>query len=217
MNSTISLIRFYFWYNLTTTRSKDLLILDENLFIGKGNERACYIHPDDPNKAVKVNFDESKSKQSDTEINYYKQLVKRKLNDWTHLPQYFGEVDTNKGKGFVVELVRDYDGEVSKSFKYYLEQNGLEPYTKELEQYKQYFLDNCIIFNYGMMQGNMLLRKKSETDFELVLIDGLGDVSHFTLPNKIPYFARKRINRRWEKFAKKYLQQKWIDAHRDKK
>ena len=47
-------------------------------------------------------------------------------------------------------------------------------------------------------------RKNSETDFDLVLIDGLGDVSYFTLPNKIPYFARKRINRRWNKFIKKY-------------
>ncbi len=56
-----------------------------------------------------------------------------------------------------------------------------------------------------MMPKNILLRKNSETDFDLVLIDGLGDVSYFTLPNKIPYFARKRINRRWNKFIKKYL------------
>ncbi|MCG3718820.1 PhoP regulatory network YrbL family protein, partial [Aliarcobacter butzleri] len=69
----------------------------------------------------------------------------------------------------------------------------------------QYFLDNCIIFNYGMMPKNILLRKNSQTDFDLVLIDGLGDVTYFTFPNKIPYFARRRINRRWDKFIKKYL------------
>lgn len=56
-----------------------------------------------------------------------------------------------------------------------------------------------------MMPKNILLRKNSETDFDLVLIDGLGDVTYFTFPNKIPYFARRRINRRWDKFIKKYL------------
>lgn len=35
----------------------------------------------------------------------------------------------------------------------------------------------------------------------LFLINGLKDVAYFTLPNKIPYFAR-RISRRWDKFVK---------------
>ena len=93
----------------------------------------------------------------------------------------------------------------NKHFEYYLKKDGVLKYKKELEEYKQYFLDNCIIFNYGMMPKNILLRKNSETDFDLVLIDGLGDVTYFTFPNKIPYFARRRINRRWDKFIKKYL------------
>jgi hypothetical protein len=196
-----------------------MLMLKDEDFIGKGNERACYVHPNDPDKAVKVSYEQNKgrSKQSDTEINYYKQLQKRKHMDWKHLPKYFGEVQTNKGKGFMVELIRDYDGSISKSFKYYIEKEGLETYSKELEAYKKYLLDYCIIFNYGMMQGNILVRKNSETDFDLVLIDGLGDVCHFTLPNKIPYFARQRIHRRWNKFVNKYLQQSWIDAHRETK
>ncbi len=185
-----------------------MLVLKEEDFIAKGNERACYLHPEDENKTVKITYENNirtKSKQSEKEISYYKQLQRKGLNNWKHLPQYFGEVKTNMGDGFVIELIKDYDGKVSKSFAYYLEQNGVSSYTKELEEYREYFLEYCIIFNYGMMPKNILLRKNSETDFDLVLIDGLGDVSHFTLPNKIPYFARGRISRRWEKFVKKYL------------
>jgi len=196
-----------------------MIILKEEDFIGKGNERACYIHPDDKDKAIKVSYEQEigRSKQSDTEIKYYKKLLKRKNLNWKHLPRFYGEVQTNKGKGFIVELIRDYDGEVSKSFKYYIEKDGLEKYKKELENYKNYLLENYVIFNYGMMQGNILLRKNSETDFDLVLIDGLGDVAHFTLLNDIPYFARRRITRRWNKFVNKYLQKDWIEKHRDKK
>lgn len=196
-----------------------MIVLKDENFVGKGNERACYIHPTDPNKAIKVSYDQNKgrTKQSDTEIDYYKKLIKRKNFDWKHLPKYYGEVETNRGKGFVVELIRDYDGEVSKSLKYYIEKDGVDKYKKELEAYRKYLYDNCIIFNYGMMQGNILLRKNSESDFDLILIDGLGEVSHFTLLNGIPYFARKKIDRRWNKFVNKYLQEDWIEAHRENK
>jgi len=185
-----------------------VIILKDEDFIAKGNERACYHHPEDNSKTIKITFENNKrkkSKQSDKEIKYYKELIKRGVKSWKHLPEFFGETKTNKGDGFIIELIRDYDGSVSKSFAYYLEENGSKAYEKELAIYKQYFLDNCIIFNYGMMPKNILLRKNSETDFDLVLIDGLGDVSHFTLPNKIPYFARRRITRRWDKFINKYL------------
>ena len=194
-----------------------MIVLKDEDFIGKGNERACYIHPNDKNKAIKISYEQNlgRSKQTNTEIKYYKKLIKRKNLDWKHLPKFYGEVETNKGKGFIVELIRDYDGKVSKSFKYYIEKDGLDKYKKELETYKQYLLKNYIIFNYGMMQGNILLRKNSPTDFDLVLIDGLGDVAHFTLLNDIPYFARRRITRRWEKFVNKYLTKEWIELHRE--
>nr|WP_170233039.1 YrbL family protein [Malaciobacter canalis] len=86
-----------------------------------------------------------------------------------------------------------------------MKENGVDFYKQELNEYKEYFLRNRIIFNYGMMPKNILLRKISKEKSQLVLIDGLGDVSHFTLPNKISYFARRRINRRWDKFVNKYL------------
>ena len=186
-----------------------MIILKDEDFVGKGNERACYIHPEDKNKAIKITYENNnrkESKQTKLEVNYYKELEKRRMTNFKHLPKYFGEVKTDNGAGFVVELIRDFDGEVSKTFEYYLKKDGVLKYKKELEEYKQYFLDNCIIFNYGMMPKNILLRKNSETDFDLVLIDGLGDVTYFTFLNKIKYLAIRRINRRWDKFVKKYLE-----------
>ena len=150
-----------------------MIILKDEDFVGKGNERACYIHPEDKNKAIKITYENNnrkESKQTKLEVNYYKELEKRRMTNFKHLPKYFGEVKTDKGAGFVVELVRDYNGEVSKTFEFYLKQNGVFKYQKELETYKQYFLDNYIIFNYGMMPKNILLRKNSETDFDLVCL-----------------------------------------------
>ncbi len=185
-----------------------MIFLKDEDFIAKGNERACYYHPNDKTKTIKITFENNNrkdSKQSEKEIKYYKQLKNKGLNNWQHLPKYFGEVQTNKGNGFIIELIKDYDGKISKSFAYYLKKYDLKKYEKQVEIYKQYFLKYCIIFNYGMMPKNILLRKLSKKESELVLIDGLGDVSHFTILNGIPAFARRRINRRWDKFVKKYL------------
>jgi hypothetical protein len=185
----------------------DILMLKEEDFVGKGNERVCYVHPEDRIKAVKCSYeqDNGRSKQTTLEVATYKMLLKKDHNDWKHLPEYFGTVETNKGEAFVVELIRDFDGEVSKSFEYYINKYGVDTYANELVRYKEFFLKYSIIFNYGMMPKNILLRKNSETDFDLVLIDGLGDVSHFTFIDRIKYFASKKINRRWDKFIIKYL------------
>ena len=184
-----------------------MIYLNEDDLIGQGSERKYYLHPEDKNKGIKVSFERKigRSKQSDIEIKYYKELQKNKKMSYKHLPKFYEEVQTDQGLGFVVEVVRDYTGEISKSFKYYIDTYGVEKYENELEEYKQYLLDYLVIFNYGMMPKNILLRYTSESEAELVLIDGVGDITYFTFPNKIPLLARRKIQRRWIKFVNKYL------------
>ncbi|PHQ89449.1 MAG: hypothetical protein COB42_06940 [Sulfurimonas sp.] len=190
----------------------DKLELKEEDFIGKGNERICYAYPTDNHKAVKVSYNQNigRSKQTETEISYYKLLLKKRPMNWKHLPKFYGEIKTNKGDGFIIELIKDYDGQVSKSFAYYINKFGVETYNNQLQEYKEFFINYQVIFNYGMMPKNILLRKNSEVESHLVLIDGLGDITYFTFLNKIPYFARKKINRRWNKFVAKYLSGKKV-------
>ena len=119
-----------------------MIFLKDEDFIAKGNERACYYHPNDKTKTIKITFENNNrkdSKQSEKEIKYYKQLKNKGLNNWQHLPKYFGEVQTNKGNGFIIELIKDYDGKISKSFAYYLKKYDLKKYEKQVEIYKQYF------------------------------------------------------------------------------
>lgn len=40
-----------------------MLILKDEDFIGKGSERACYLYPEDKNKAVKVTYKIIKEKK----------------------------------------------------------------------------------------------------------------------------------------------------------
>ena len=78
-----------------------MIVLKDENFIGKGNERACYVHPEDCNKAIKITYENNnrkESKQTKLEVKYYKELEKRKMINFKHLPKYFGEVETDKGR-----------------------------------------------------------------------------------------------------------------------
>lgn len=99
--------------------------------IGTGIERACYVHPHDPDKAVKVLI-KRRNVQSKREIKYYTKLAKQPDLAFDHLPRFYGTVKTNLGNGFIVDLVRDYDGQISKPLNWYLA-NGLS--IEELPAY----------------------------------------------------------------------------------
>ena len=87
--------------------------------IGKGKERTCYLHPHDPRKLIKISGTETNI-QTRREVSFYKTLTKRNI-DYTNMPRYYGKVETNFGKGFIVDLITDYDGKISKSMLWYLE------------------------------------------------------------------------------------------------
>ena len=176
--------------------AKDKLIINTEL-IGKGKERSCYLHPQDAGKLIKISREDVNT-QSKREIDFYKTLINREV-DYSHLPRFHGEIETDHGQGFIVDIVRDHDGEVSKSMLWYME-NGyeladFEPYLEEL---KDYLLNNLIIFTHDLYPGNMLFQKFSETEARLVVIDGIGDTVFIKWLNFFPSHVRSKINRRWD-------------------
>lgn len=165
--------------------------------IGAGKERTCYIHPDDPGKAIKISGTKT-SKQTKREIKLYKSLLKRKDIQYAHLPKFYGTVKTNLGKGFVVDLIRDYDNEISKPLLWYLKQGypitKFEPY---LDEVKNYLINNLIIINHDLYEGNLLFQKLTKNKARLVIIDGIGDVVFIKWLNIFQSHVKSKIQRRW--------------------
>lgn len=168
--------------------------------IGVGQERACYRHPGDAGKAVKV-LRGASDKQTRRELELYRGLARRELADYSHIPRYYGTVETNLGRGLVVDLIADYDGAVSRSLWWHFERgypvSEFQPYLEEL---KRYLLDNRIVFSVDMGRYNVLFQKLSTERARLVVIDGLGNHSAINWLDHIGYFARRKINRRWRRF-----------------
>ena len=171
--------------------------------IGTGRERACYVHPEDPRLAIKIPTGKEVS-QTEREIKFYKGLKKRGITSHPHLPRYHGLCETSIGPGIVVDMIRNYDGEIARPLNWYLRQGvpieELDPFLQEL---RESFLQDLIIFNHDLTIGNMLLQKASLGSARLIVIDGLGDTVAIDWLDRIPYFARQKIKRRWKRFFKR--------------
>ena len=171
--------------------------------IGQGRERVCYVHPDDPRLAIKLPHAET-SEQTEREIRFYQKLRRRKAVHSKHIPTFHGVVDTSLGAGIVVDLIRDYDGQISRPMNWYLAEGyPVEEFEPMLKELYESFLDNRIIFNHDMNIGNLLLQKRSMTRGRLVAIDGLGDTVAVDWLDAIPWFARRKIRRRWLRFLER--------------
>ena len=168
--------------------------------IGVGQERACYLHPEDPRKVIKIQKGASDT-QTRRELILYNNLARREMQNFKHIPQYYGKLKTNLGEGFVVDLIADYDGAVSRSLWWHFEQGyPLAEFLPYLDELRQYLLDNLVIFSVDMGRYNILFQKISPQQARLVVIDGLGNHSAINWFDNMDWFARHKIKRRWHRF-----------------
>ena len=183
--------------------------------VGEGRERACYVHPEDPRRAVKVPTGKN-TEQTRREVRFYRDLKKRGLDDNPHIPKFYGMSETSVGPGMVVEMIRNYDGEIARPMNWYLAQGvPIEEFDSYLEELKQSFLDNLIIFNHDLTIGNLLLQKTSLSKARLVVIDGLGDTVAIPWLNRFPFLVRRKIRRRWARFKAHIYRTREVRAQLD--
>ena len=123
-----------------------------------------------------------------------------------HLPTCYGVRETNLGPGLVIDLVRNYDGEISRPLDWYLAQ-GMPVGTFDacFEEMIQAFLERLIQLEPGFSLEKLLVQKKSAASAHLVAIHGLGESVTRNRVNLFPALLRRRIRKRWnEQVAQLY-------------
>ena len=143
--------------------------------IGAGQERVCYLHPHDQSRLIKLQKGES-DKQTRRELSLYASLRRRGMTNFEHIPQFYGEVETSLGHGFVVDCVTDYDGSISRSLWWHFERGyPVSEFSLYLDELRHYLLENQVVFSVDMGRYNILFQKLSPERARLVVIDGLGN------------------------------------------
>lgn len=184
-----------------------MLILNKDHYIGEGEIRLCYYHPDDMNLCVKIPRETTTRNYTLKEIKYFKKLSKRKKKNYSYkfFSNFQGEVLTNHGLGQIFDLILDYDSnEVSKTLEYYLLHSNIVSDNKietALIKLKQMMIKHRV-FTRDLRSRNICCRLiNSKNDIELIIIDGIGHRDFFPLADWFYYFSRKKVERifkRWK-------------------
>ncbi len=183
--------------------------------IGTGRERSCYVHPEDPRRAIKILLG-GKNDKTRGELSFYRKLSKRTPIDDGHVPKYYGVCDTNLGKGMVVGLVRDYDGQISRPLSWYLSHGfAIDMFEPCLVELKQWLTDNLIIFGNDLGSHNLLLQKTSFNNAKLVMINGFVDTGTRFWARLFPALKRRQIERRWVEFIERLYHSDEVLAQRE--
>lgn len=169
--------------------------------IGKGSNRVCYVHPKDLTKCIKITHSDDNS-ETRNEIKYYKTLQKNDIS-WDFLAKYYGSVDTSLGQGELYDLIRDYNGEISKTLSFYLQKDErtktLQNPILLLENLKEYTLNQGIVVK-DLNTKNILYQKIDEKNVQLIIVDGIANNDHLPFSKYISFFKEKKIKRLWKRF-----------------
>jgi len=184
-------------------------LLDSSL-LGRGTKRLVYIDPDDNSKCIKILLGKASIRDAKREEKYFNYLQKKEIS-FDHLVSYYGKIETNKGEGYCFDLCRDFDGKISGTLASYLNNNKkfilLKNILEEIQILKTYIEKNRIFVGDPNLK-NILYQRLSSNTGKLVIVDGIGNSELIPVSNYIDYFAKRKINRIFQRFYKKLLKHK---------
>lgn len=180
-----------------------MLILKK--LISHGTVRACFYHPEDKNKCVKVVLHKKYSyllkKELDNNL-----LFQEKLS--LFVPKYYQLVDTNKGLGLETELIKDDHNQLSPRLVDYLKTK--KTLSNELiNQFETFFslLLKHHLWFYDFNLENFLIKTINKKE-QLIFVDTKSynrnnSWSFLKLEYIIPILAKIRMKRRIKRFYKR--------------
>ena len=185
-----------------------MLIIEPKLYLGEGNQRTVYSHPDDPTLCIKIIKPNSEVavKRQLREVRYYK-LLKRKKISFENISRYLGELTTDQGVGYLYEKVLDFDGQLSEGLEQSLRDLGPESEASakliaKVQQLGMFIKKNKIIFHDYLIRDNknVLCRKEQDGSYTPIIVDALGDTAFIDIMSWSKKQTDKRIIRKWNKF-----------------
>ena len=182
-----------------------MFLSGENLLFIGGNKNV-YQHPSDLNKCVKISI-KKPDLDIQLELEFRETCIERAENSKL-IPQYFGEIETNLGTGYMFELIRDFDGSISRPLDQILK-TDYDPreILKLLEEFENQCLEECLVLR-DREPWNLLVQRIDESQKRIRVIDGMGTTAKIPLP----YFSKKITRLRERKHWREFMEKLQIDA-----
>jgi len=159
-------------YYLVSYFSSPYVFINEKSYISCGSNRDVFYHPNDNKKIIKTM---KKSRNNIFEKiwnanmeNYRSYLF---FGNMKYAPKNYGLINTNLGIGVVYELIKDYDNNISKNIKFYMNNNKISTNLVQqlIDMHNYYFINYDILI--GVNRGNHLIQKISKDEFKIIIVD----------------------------------------------
>ena len=193
-----------------------MIILSDVSPFAEGGNRKCFVHPDNPNRCLKVvhrglleeikknkpwykrvrsleSFDDNLREE-----NAYQQkaIINGDANIWDHLAKWYGMKETDIGMASETELVRN-DDEIADTLESYLFKNGMTDEIKNSIATFQEWLRESLVLTKNLIPHNLVIKKEND-EMLIKIIDGLGSQAFVPLPSYSNFFAKRYVERRIE-------------------
>ncbi|MDX1719333.1 MAG: YrbL family protein [Salegentibacter mishustinae] len=180
-----------------------MVTLCDELLIGEGGERRCYSLPDNRDFCVKITKEglSGRLEQSLVEYDYY-QLLKKRNIPLDHIPECYGWIDTNLGKGLVYERVFSTSARLDSFTLRTALNSGVINFDVALHILKQ-LLSYLSRYNFivsDLSMNNLILHFGES--WKLYLVDGVGGRNldwKYKVRKRVPLYARYKIKQQWPK------------------
>ena len=193
-----------------------MIILSDASPFAEGGNRKCFVHPDNPNRCLKVvhtgllekikknkpwykrvrsleSFDDNLREE-----NAYQQkaITNGDSNIWNHLAKWYGMQETDIGMASETELIRN-DDEIADTLESYLFKNGMTDEIKNSITTFQEWLRESLVLTKNLIPHNLVIKKENDEMF-IKIIDGLGSQAFVPFPSYSNFFAKRYVERRIE-------------------
>lgn len=196
---------------------------------GVGGRRLCFTHPEDRDKCVKVaRQDDQRTvrmnrrtlipahwrRKYDNNADELRQLTAlfRRIGDDAsqHLPCCYGMFPTDLGPGLVLDLVRDRDGQISRSLRELLSLgHPPDQFRDAFEELGEFLHQHCVLTR-ALLDHNLVAQERADGTWRLYLIDGYGDRAWLPVARWSRSIGRAKVQRRldeaWGRFEKLWRQ-----------
>ncbi|MCZ6871588.1 MAG: YrbL family protein [Gammaproteobacteria bacterium] len=170
------------------------VLLAEQRPFAQGGHRLCYVDPRDASRCIKVLRQDRSLAKRRRRKGGLKRL--RSLDSFddnleesrvlesfaqcfppevlTHVPKHFGWVDSDRGRGLVVGLLRDEDGRISLSLKQQLWEQGCDETCTGAVKALARVWSTYGVPSRELLLHNLVLQRQAPGRERVVVVDGLG-------------------------------------------
>lgn len=193
----------------------EVIELTPKFLLGSGNERICYVHPNNARRCIKIYHSKEEifkhtrvmRQQNEMEAFYFKRLMSRNV-PFVHLPKFYGWVETTQGKGLEFERVVNEDGTQSKTLVDLLEDNAISrEYAQSILEQLGDYLRKYSISICDTSPDHIFIKQTESGDIPII-IDGVGSRYNnwkLYLLSYLPFFARRKTEPLWQSLTEKIL------------